>query len=526
MTDLPGAFARGRAARGSLRYALVAAVLCAPLAALPADGSAAPAAPAAAATSLHPPHGTDWPSSNGDLQNTRATTNSAIDSANVARLSQTWEFPLTAPPTFAGQLVAAPVAVGRTVYLINVDSDVYALDRGTGALKWEHDFNSPTPGPNGLALAGGMVFGTTVDGAFALDAQDGSLVWSKVLVQGDQGGIDVVPQVVGGNVVVSTVPTTFSTYAAGAMGTIYALDVHTGAIRWQFNTVKDGYLWGNAAVNSGGGTWYPPAVDSAGRVFFGTGNPAPIGGTAQYPDGSSRPGDNLYTDSLVALDGRTGKLLWYHQVVPHDLRDYDFEDSPVVTYAEVGGARTEIVVGAGKNGQVLAFRADDGKVLWTLSVGKHQNDTGQLPDTPIEVYPGVLGGVETPMAVADGLLFVPWVDDPSIFTSSSFTYPNTAIATGGIEAVQVRTGRVVWQRTFPQMDLGAATVVNDVLFTSSFDGTVYALDTRTGGVLWTAEQPAGINSPPAVVGNSVLIGAGSPGVGASASPELVEYSLR
>lgn len=536
MFELPGRYAR-TARRRLLRCALAAAVVCTPLAVLPRDVSAAPAAAAASAYPSRPSlardhfdpspraRSIDWTSSNGNLENTRAAANTAIDAADVAHLSKTWDFPLTGPGTFAGLLVAAPLVVGGTIYLINVDSDVFAIDRATGTLIWKHDFNSPTPGPNGLAYAGGRLFGTTEDSTFALDSRSGSLVWSRTLVQNGLGGIDVAPQVVGRNVIVSTVPTTFTSYPGGAMGIIYALDMRTGAISWEFNTVKDGYLWGNAAVNSGGGTWYPPAADSAGRVFFGTGNPAPIAGTKEYPNGSSRPGANLYTDSLVALDSRTGKLVWYHQVVSHDLRDYDFQDPPIVSYAKIDGVRTEVVVGAGKSGQVIAFRAGDGKRLWTVSVGKHENDSGPLPDTPISVYPGVLGGVETPMALSGGLLFVPWVNDPSTFTSSSFTYPDTSIATGGITAIQLATGRVVWQRTFPQMDIGSATVANDVLFTGTVDGTEYALNTKTGRTLWTAQLPAGTNSPPAIVGNSILIGAGSPGTGATATPELVEYSL-
>ena len=525
MTELPGVNTNARASTRRLRYLLAAAVLCAPLAAFPTGVSADPAAAAARVDPSHGAHGTDWPSANGNLQNTRATTHTGIDAANVAGLSKTWGFPLTGTGTFAGQLVSAPVVVGGTIYLINTDSDVFAIDRATGTLKWKHAFTSPTVGPNGLVYADGLLFGTTVDSAFALDARDGSLRWSRVLVQNGLGGIDVMPQVVGDNLIVSTVPTTFSDYAGGAMGIIYALNVRTGAISWDFNTVKDGYLWGNAAVNSGGGTWYPPAVDSAGRIFFGTGNPAPFGGPVQYPNGSSRPGANLYTDSLVALDSRTGKLLWYHQAVSHDLRDYDFEDSPIVSYTEVDGVRTEVVVGAGKSGQVLAFRAGDGKPLWTVSVGKHENDTGLLPDTPVTVYPGVFGGVETPMAVSNGLVFVPWCDDPSTFTSTSEGDPDISIGTGGIAAIELATGRVVWQRTFPKMDIGSATVANDVLFTGTLDGTVYGLDTATGHTLWTAQQPAGINSPPAVIGNSILIGSGSPASGATATPELVEYSL-
>ena len=94
----------------------------------------------------------------------------------------------------------------------------------------------------------------------------------------------------------------------------------------------------------------------------------------------------------------------------HDVRDLDFQVSPVITTVPVNGTQTEVVIGAGKSGKVVAFRADTGKRLWTLNVGKHKNDIGPLPKTPTTVCPGALGGVETPMALNAGLVYVPWVD--------------------------------------------------------------------------------------------------------------------
>jgi glucose dehydrogenase len=117
-----------------------------------------------------------------------------------------------------------------------------------------------------------------------------------------------------------------------------ALDAATGKPKWTFNTVADGAkLFGTPKVNSGGGLWYPPAVDSQGRVFISVANPAPLYGTTKFPNGSSRPGSNLYTDSLVALDGQTGKRLWSRQTVPHDLRDYDLQIPAILATVPVGG---------------------------------------------------------------------------------------------------------------------------------------------------------------------------------------------
>ena len=178
-------------------------------------------------------------------------------------------------------------------------------------------------------------------------------------------------------------------YSAGGMGIIYALDEQTGAVKWSFNTVKDGDLWGHPDVNSGGGAWYPPAVDTeSGTTYWGIGNPAPFPGTPDHPNGSSRPGPNLYTDSEIALDN-SGQLKWYAQPISPDLRDYDFEAPPILTTAMVNGASRDMVIGAGKAGYVVGFDRSTGEQLWKTSVGRHQNDDLQSyrADTPLEVYP-------------------------------------------------------------------------------------------------------------------------------------------
>ncbi|HYZ28332.1 MAG TPA: PQQ-binding-like beta-propeller repeat protein, partial [Thermoleophilaceae bacterium] len=266
-----------------------------------------------------------WPAHNFDLANTRATTQSAINSQTVSRLKVKWHFNLKGSGFF-GTFSSTPVVVDGTVYLQDLNSNVYALDRSTGKLKWAHRFNKSSIGPNGIAYGWGRIYGATVTTAFALDPNTGKLLWSRKLVHKKIEGIDMTPQLYDGKVLLSTVPGSgaSSFYQGGALGIVYALDAATGTPKWSFNTVSDGYkLWGNPKVNSGGGLWYPPAVDSQGRVFIAVANPAPLYGTPKFPNGSSRPGPNLYTNSVVALDGQTGKLLWYRQPVPHDVRDYD-----------------------------------------------------------------------------------------------------------------------------------------------------------------------------------------------------------
>lgn len=468
-----------------------------------------------------------WLSHNHDLANTRATTSSDINSRNVAHLRVKWRFPIEATSFFGGYS-STPIVVDDTVYLSDLDSNVFALNRDNGRLKWRHTFASPTAGPNGLTYGWGRLYGVTNSGAFALDPSTGETIWSRELLGSSGGGIDIAPTLFDGTVLVSTVPATRVGYVPGVMGTVWALDARTGAPKWQFNTVQDPGLWGHPELNSGGGLWYPPAVDGSGRVFLAVANPAPFPGTPEFPNGSSRPGPNLYTNSLVALDGRTGKLLWYRQAVPHDIRDQDLEASPIITNVSINGAVIEIVLVAGKMGVVYAHRADNGELLWTLPVGRHQNDVGPLPTDQVTVFPGLLGGVIAPMALARGRLFVSWLDlstDMSATTINPSFISNLATGTGALAAVDPRTGRVLWRRDLPKIDLGAATVSNDVVFTSTYDGTIYAFDVDNGDLLWTATARAGINSFPAIAGDMMFIGAAAPGFFENPAQELIAYGL-
>jgi alcohol dehydrogenase (cytochrome c) len=471
-----------------------------------------------------------WPAHNYDLSNARATKDTNIDATTVAKLKPAWRFKLPYIGQF-GAYASNPIVLGGVVYIEDPDSDVYALNQQTGAVMWKHLYKSPTPsgGPNGLALGYGLLFGATESSAFALDPKTGKQVWLHKLTGNRNEGIDMTPQLYDGKVLISTIPGSATNfYHGGAFGTVYSLDTKTGKTIWSFQTVKGGAkLFGNPKVNSGGGLWYPPSVDSQGRVFLSVANPAPLYGTPKFPNGTSRPGADLYTDSLVALNGETGKLLWFRQVIPHDLRDYDLQVDAITATVPVAGVRTEVELVAGKMGKVYAFRAADGQPLWTRPVGKHQNDTGLLPRKPVDILPGIFGGVETPMAFAGNRLFVPWLNFPTRASATGLAggLGSFNTGTGGLSAIDAGTGKVLWQNKLPSEDFGAATVANDVVFTSTYAGTIYAFDTQTGKTLWTTKAPAGVNSFPAVTQNMLIVGAGAPGNAKKPQYEIVAYSL-
>jgi alcohol dehydrogenase (cytochrome c) len=211
-------------------------------------------------------------------------------------------------------------------------------------------------------------------------------------------------------------------------------------------------------------------------------------------------------------------------VTPHDVRDYDFQATPILATRD----GNDVVFGAGKAGRVIAWNRVTRRRLWNVAVGLHANDVGLLPDHRVTVCPGLLGGVETPMAYAEGRVFVPVVDLcgwGSALSRQELTSVDPTRGKGRLVALDADTGRTLWQHRLPSPDLGCATVSNDVVFTSTFDGNVYAFAVQDGTLLWQARQRAGVNACPAVVGDTLLVGSGVRRPGGP-EPELVAFALR
>jgi alcohol dehydrogenase (cytochrome c) len=457
-----------------------------------------------------------WELPNGDLSGTRAAAGSPIEAGNVSTLEVRWRYRLTAKAPYSGAFASTPVADKTTVYVQDLESNVHALDRATGKARWVHRYRAPNEGPNGLAVDSSRVYGATDSDAFGLSTATGRQLWSRHLTSATEQFVDIAPVVWEGLVFTSTIG-----FPPGGRGAIYALDAATGAVRWKFDTIR--HPWRYPLEAGGGGLWYPVSVDAQGRLYAGTANPAPWGGSPQRPNGAAFPGPVPYTDSLLVLDAQTGRLLWHDQVTPHDVRDYDFQATPILATVE----GDELVLGAGKAGRVIAWDRETRRRLWTAVVGRHRNDLGPLPLRRVTVCPGLLGGVVTPMAYADGRVFVPVVDLcgwGSATARQELTSLRPAQGKGRLVALDAATGHPLWVRRLPSPDFGCATVSNDVVFTSTFDGNVYAFAAADGKLVWRARMRAGVNACPAVVGDLVVFGAGAPRSG-GVTPELVAFGL-
>ena len=441
----------------------------------------------------------EWPAPNQDLGNRRVAT-SKIDSGNVDQLGVAWTIPIKGGGTF-GNYASTPIVADGVAYTQDLTSNVNAIDLATGQVKWSKDYNAPDVGPNGVAIGYGKIYGATSDFAFALDKDTGEEVWrSAKLTRNANEGIDMAPGVFDGTVYVSTVPEN---------------------------------LWSTAHtdINSGGGLWHPPAFDDNGDVYIDVANPAPWPGTNEFPLGSSRPGPNPHTNTLLKLNREDGKIIWERQVLPHDVFDWDLQLPPILAK---DGSR-DIVLAAGKQGYVYAIDAANGTIVWKKPVGTHnghdqdnepalQGQYDSMPKLPITVLPGILGGVETQMAFADGVVYAPIVNIPVLFKTQEEPSLEIAKGTGEMVALNVGDGSVKWKRDLAQPAYGAATISNDLVFTTTFEGKLIALDRETGSVVWEKQMPAGTNATVAIVGDTLITAASFP-QGKGQQPVIIAYRL-
>ncbi len=519
----------GPIARTLRAFAALAVVVVPPVALAACGGSSSSSSQTqtSSATAAPPPQATTgWTQPNGDLGNRRDVV-SKITSANVKKLGVAWSMPLTGAGAY-GAFASNPVLGNGRVYIQDLSSNVTALNVESGKVVWKRTFNSPDLGPNGVTLSGGRIYGETTNTVFALNADTGAVLWKRKLVKGPGGikgaalasglGFDIQPLVAKGTVFLST-----ATQVGG--GIAYGLDSTTGKTLWSFDTVIDPVA--NKVPPPGtGGAWNAPALGPDGTVYYGIGNPYQPEKTAV-----STPGKRLYTDSTVALDTKTGKVKWYFQAVPNDFYDWDMQLSPI--YDASSGRPT--VLDAGKMGYVYAMDPKTGTLLWKTSVGKHNGHDRdgilamqhklkvKYPET---VYPGIYGGVETNMAVADGTVYAGVVDMPAVNKDAKTPLGQVDFekAKGEFVALSVKTGKILWDTKLSQMPLGDATVTNDLVFTTTFDGYLVALSRKTGAIVWREKLPAGTNAPVTISGDMLITAASFP-QGKGQTAELLAFKL-
>jgi alcohol dehydrogenase (cytochrome c) len=489
---------------------------------------------------------------NGDYTQQRFYPNKQIGVGNVARLRPAWIFQTEVKES----LETSPIVVNGVMYVTTSFSHVYALDAKTGEELWHF---KPTLGPittyccgpnnRGVEVYEDKVFVATLDSKLvALDARTGKPVWQVTVADPELGYSETMaPTVVKGKVLIGTNGGEY-----GIRGFVKAFDANAGKLLWTFNTVPENSvgMWaekdatgrdmhrdiqaekdqlaktGDPYQRLGGGVWQNPAVDLAtNRIYFVVGNPSPD------LDGAQRPGDNLYTDSLVSVDLDTGNYVCHFQYIAHDVWDLDAVSPPVlVNVKDKAGKIVPGVLHAGKTGHIYVHDRKDCSLIRFSDAMVPQENMWTLP-TPqgARMLPGANGGVEwSPIAVDPGLglAYAINLHQPMTYTVESSPYPGgklwlggafkvipTEAQAGNITAVDYNTGKIRWQVKTPQPMIGGIlATAGGLVFTGEGNGRFRAYDSRNGKVLWTFNAGAGVNAPPSsysVDGKQyVVVGAG------------------
>ena len=515
-----------------------------------------------------------WPLHGHDLAGQRYSPLTSIDTANVARLRPAWTWHSGVTATFQ----ATPIVLDTVMYLSLPFSGVAALDARTGRELWRYTHRPRTrklccgPANRGVAVSAGKVYLGTTDGRLlALDAATGAVQWdvtvaeyggttestgdlrtddplSRVGQTGSTGvGISAAPLVYGGKVFVGIAGVGYGLHPDqglavvgvagqyGRPGLMAAFDAETGAPVWRWNVTGPGWegrfrrttpdgvrlprdirkeraeapTQRDAWKYGGGSIYSTPVVDAERHLLvFGTGNPSP-----QMAD-ASRPGDNLYTSSVVALDLRTGKLVWHYQQVPHDRWGYDAASSPVLLDLRLQGRTVPAVAQAGKTGWVYVHDRRDGRLLFKSQPFVPQRNLFTPPTSGdgIVVAPGIAGGANwSPSAFdpARALFYVAALHLPTRYIAHETRRPDGSVlryastqsveeSWGTLTAVDLAGGgKLRWQvKTDEPLVGGVLATAGGLVFSGAGRGRFAAFEAGTGRELWSFECPAGVNAPP------------------------------
>jgi alcohol dehydrogenase (cytochrome c) len=466
----------------------------------------------------------NWLSYSGGYFSQRHSLLNQITPANVDRLELKWVFQAQSLEKFE----ATPLVVDGIMYLTQAPNDVVALDAKTGRIFWIYQYHV-APGARlccglvnrGLAILGDTLFLGTIDAHLvAVDARNGHELWNTEIADRRLGyAVTHAPLIVKDKVVVGTAGGEY-----GTRGFLAAYDASSGKEAWRFYTIPGPGMpghetWqGNSWEHGGGSYWVTGSYDSsANLIYWGTGNPGPD----WNPD--QRPGDNLYTDCAIALDADTGALKWFFQFTPHDGSDWDATQVPVLVDMDWNGAPRKTMLWANRNGFFYVLDRLTGRFLsghpfvkqnWASGLKENGRPIRASIEEGLPINPGNQGGTNwysPSYSPHTGLFYITaWEDTFATYlrspveyepgkryTGGSYKSPLPSIRRGALNtwteaaghgavlAIDPRTGKEQWGfRTHDVSDSGILTTASDLLFTGGREGYFYALDARTGALLW------------------------------------------
>src|SRR5512142_3231678 len=478
----------------------------------------------------------NWIHPNGSYDNARYYAGSQINVGNVGRLKPAFVF----QTAVLESMETAPIVVDGVMFLTTSFNHVYAIDAATGEEYWHYKHKlgpivTVCCGNNnrGVAISEGKLFMGTIDAKLvALDAKTGKVLWETQIADPDKGYSETMaPAVVDGKVIIGTNGGEY-----GIRGFVKAFDANDGKLLWTFYTIPDkGHegVWAakdatgrdmhrnieaeKAALAKdssfyqtlGGGVWMTPAVDrKSNTIYFVVGNPSPD----LY--GAIRPGDNLYTDSMVAVDLDKGTYKWHSQYIAHDVWDLDAVSPPILTQAKDGtGKMVDVVIHGGKTGHIYVHERNTGKLIRFSEAMIPQENMWVLPTKEgARMLPGANGGVEwSSMAVnpKTRMVYAANLHQPMTYHVEESLYPGGKLWLGGafktipseeqwgrLVAVNLDTGKVAWGVKTPQPLIGGVlATAGDVVFNGEANGWFKAFDARTGKELWKYNAGAGVNAP-------------------------------
>ncbi len=457
------------------------------------------------AAALLKPATDTWPTYNGDYSGARYSTLDQIHAKNINSLTLAWAF-----RTHGSVLKSTPLEVNGILYLTAPDN-VWAVDARFGREIWHYQRQSEGDhiGHRGLGMYKNWLYFTTPDAHLVcLDAKDGKVRWDVELADVKLGYFSTMAPLVIRDHVIAGV----SGDVTDVRGFLKSIDPETGETQWTWYTDPDpgqpgSETWpkdSDAILHGGGMTWMTGTYDpDLNLLYWGTGNPNPV------LAGEGRPGDNLYTCSIVALNPDTGKLAWHFQPSPHDVHDWDAVETPVLFDAEFKGKKRKLLAQASRNGFYFLLDRTNGQYLaaapfidqtWATGVDAHGRPMAKPEATPTPdgalVEPGSDGATNWMAPSFDPQTNLFYVNARRIFSIYYQTVTGKAEGWGGrdrnlwanstIRALDYRTGKVVWNHETGEDENGAGilTTAGHLLFSADTSGNLLALDAASGKTLW------------------------------------------